>query len=105
MEENMNQFNQAPQQGGSGMSVAAMVLGIVAVVFNCCFYYISLPCGIVGLILGIVSLKKGNPGRGMAIAGVILSAISLVLFVILLVAGAALLANFPELESYMKSLS
>ncbi len=95
MENNMNQFNPNAPQGGAGLSIASMVLGIVAVLFNCCFYYIALPCGIIGLVLGIISLKKANPGRGMAIAGVILSAISLLLFVILLIAGAAILANMP----------
>ena len=95
MDENMYQFNQPQQQGGSGLDIASMVLGIIAVVFNCCYVHISLPCGIIGLILGIVSLKKGNSGHGMAIAGVVLSAISLVLYIACIILLAAGFASIP----------
>lgn len=70
-----------PQQGyqqpmnhsneGAGLAIASMVLGIVALVFSCCIYYISIPCAIVGLILGGVSLAKKQPGKGMAVAGLV----------------------------------
>ena len=36
--------------------------------------------GIVGLILGIISIAKDKPGKGMAVAGIVTSAIGIVLF-------------------------
>lgn len=57
-----------------GKSIASMVLGIVSLVFIC-FWYISIPCGIISIILGIIGKKEG--GKGMAITGIVLSAISI----------------------------
>jgi len=80
---------------GKGRSIASMVLGIVSVVFGCCFYYISIPCAIVGLVLGIISLRKKDDGRGMAMAGVITSIVSLALSIIVIVSAGAILAHLP----------
>ena len=48
----------------SGLAIASMVLGIVALCLSCCFYYVSIPCAVVGLILAAVSLK-GNIAIGL----------------------------------------
>lgn len=77
-------------EGGKGMAVASMILGIVSIVMLCCSQYISLPCAIIGLILGIVHKKK-NGKNGMATAGVVCSIISLVLSILLIIASAVLL--------------
>ena len=61
-----------------------MVLGIVSVVF-CCFWYISIVTSVIGLILGIISLKKEDAGKGMAITGVILSGIGVVIAIFMIV--------------------
>lgn len=76
---------QNKPQGSSGLSIASMVLGILALVFSC--LGLGWILGIIGLILGIISVYNKNPGRGMAIAGITTSAISIVLIVILLVIG------------------
>jgi len=77
--------NSAPAPGsypGKGMSVAAMVLGIIAMVIGWIpgVGWLGLPCAIVALILGIIGRKKakevGAP-TGMATAGVVLGIISL----------------------------
>jgi len=91
------EVNQTPQ-GGAGMSIAAMVLGIVALVFNCCTPYISIPCSIIGIILAALSLKGKKPGRGMAIAGLVCAIIALVLAVVVVATAGAFL-------EYAKSLS
>ena len=88
----------AGSEGGSGLGIASMVLGIVALVFSCCLYYVSLPCALVGLILGAVSLAKKKPGKGMAIAGLVCSIISIVPAIIVIVAGASL---WTEIQSLM----
>ncbi|MGW1781447.1 DUF4190 domain-containing protein [Streptomyces sp. NPDC002143] len=65
----------------NGVAIASLVLGIL------CF----LPA--VGLVLGIIALvqikKKGERGKGMAIAGSILSSVGLALWVLALATGGA----------------
>lgn len=73
------------QNGGKGLSIAAMVLGIVSVVF-CCVWYLSIPCAILAIIFGVIGKKRD--GRGMAIAGLVLGIIAIALYG-LLVAGVA----------------
>lgn len=62
----------------NGMAVASMVLGIVSVCIGI--------CAPIALILGLVALsqikKTGQPGKGMAITGVILGAIFTFLMII-----------------------
>jgi hypothetical protein len=79
--------------GGSGLAIASMVLGIVALVFSCCFVYLSIPCAIIGLILGAVSISGKKGGKGMAIAGVVCSIVSLIPSVIVILTGAALMSD------------
>lgn len=77
------QPNVQPVAQNNGMATASLIVGIVANV--CCGF----PAGIVALILGIIGLSKsktmcGN-GKGMAIAGIILGAISIVLSIVAMV--------------------
>lgn len=58
-----------------GMVIAGMALGIGSLVFFW-VWWLGLPAAIVGLVLSIVGMKKGQP-RGMAIAGIICAGISL----------------------------
>jgi hypothetical protein len=58
------------------MAVTSMVLGIVSVVLSC-LWFLAIPAAIVGLILGIINLKNKKGGKGMAIAGLILSGLGL----------------------------
>jgi hypothetical protein len=74
-------YEEDPVQNGStGLSIAAMVLGIVSIVLGCLF--IGILPGIIGLILGIVAIAKDKPGKGMAIAGVVTSAVGIVFFIL-----------------------
>jgi len=72
-----------------GLSVASMVIGLVSVVFFWTFL-----CPIVGLVLGIVGIRREPAGRGFAVAGLILNGVLLlipvVVLVFLLTAGVAL---------------
>ena len=103
-DELMDEMNQYPTptypQGGKGFAIASMVLGIVSIVFACCLWYISLVAGIVGLILGIMSVKQNRDGRGMAIAGIIMCAIAIVLAICVAVFWGVLIATYPELEQF-----
>lgn len=88
-----NQFGDTEKQGGMGFGIASMVLGILSILCSCCFYYLSIPLSIVGLILGAIAVHKKNRGRGMAIAGLVLSIISLGLGIVVMISGAALLSS------------
>jgi len=72
-----------PKEPTNGLAVTSMVLGIISIVF-CMLFYFSIPCGIAGLIFGIVA-KKNPAGRGVRIAGVWTSVIGLFLGVLILV--------------------
>ena len=41
-----------PEKDKRGFSIAALVLGIIAIVL-CCIWYISIPCGILAIIFGL----------------------------------------------------
>lgn len=75
-------YGYPTQQGGTnGMAIAAMICGI-------CGFACLVP-GLVGIILGIVSLpqikRNGQSGRGMAIAGIVLGGLWILGLVLLLV--------------------
>lgn len=86
----------------SGLAIASMVLGIVAICLSCCYYYVSLPCAVIGLILGGVALSKvkagTGEGKGMAITGLVLSIISIIPAIVVIYIGGSL---FAELQSMM----
>ncbi len=58
-------FDREPAKAGNGMAVASLVLGLLSL----CFGPIT---GLIGGILGLVSLRKPT-GKGLAIAGMLLS--------------------------------
>jgi hypothetical protein len=74
----------------NAMAVTGFILGILSITGCICCY--GFPCNIVGLILSIVGLNQinANPntetGKGMAIAGIILSALGLLIGIGLLIA-------------------
>jgi hypothetical protein len=78
------QYAPPPAQKGSGLAVAAMVLGIVAVVF-CWIPFLN----VLSIVLGVIALALGVPamisalhgkrsGKGMAIAGVVLAVVAII---------------------------
>lgn len=91
-------------EAGKGMAIASMVLGIVSIVMLCCSYWISVPCAVVGLILGIIHNKK-NGKNGMAIAGIVCSIVSLVLLVLLLIIAAVFMGAVGGVEGLNQMLN
>ena len=84
-----------------GLCITSLVLGIISLVF-CCVYVISIPCAILALIFGIIGVKSAT--KGMAIAGIITSAISLIIlifmFIFIIVLGVSIGLN----EEVMKEI-
>ncbi|MDR1999020.1 MAG: DUF4190 domain-containing protein [Frankiaceae bacterium] len=75
---------------GRGLAIASMVLGIASVVLFIAFFLAG-PAAIVGLILGIVGLRRmtapgaSRNGMGFAITGIVLSLIGVLLGTIMTV--------------------
>ena len=80
--------NQEPPKQSSGLSIASMVLGIISIV-SCCVACLSIPLGILAVIFGIIGVVKNQPGKGMAVAGIITGGISIAAVVVLYILIAA----------------
>lgn len=65
-----------------GFCISALVLGIIALVFFC-IWYVSIPCGILAIVFGIIGIK--TPNKGMAIAGLITGSIGLAISVLIII--------------------
>jgi hypothetical protein len=70
---------------GSGVAIAALVLGILGMI-RWCLPICGFPINLAGLILGIMG--QNSPNRAMAITGAVLSGIGLILTLINAVLGA-----------------
>lgn len=78
-----NQLDDQPK-GSSGLAITSMVLGILSLV--CCFVYCgSIPLAIVSIILGIIVLAKKKKGKSFAIAGIVTSAIGILMSIAILI--------------------
>lgn len=94
-------YDDVQYQKKDGKAIASLVLGIVGLVFFCCCSGIY--CSIPGLILGIVSKKERPQNNGMAVAGIILSAIGILvgLFIIVdYIFDFASISNLPNFDGY-----
>lgn len=71
----------SPRGGTNGLAIAAMICGI-------CGFACIVP-GLVGIVLGIVSLpqvkRNEQSGRGMAITGIVMGSVWIVVLVLLIV--------------------
>lgn len=83
------------QNSASGMSIASLVLGIIGIVIGCCYPVVGLICSIVGLVLGIQGYKQSNTGLG--IAGIVVSAIALLMDIIIWIIQAVFVGIFEAL--------
>ena len=104
--------NQPQKKGGSGMSIAGFVISLISLLCCCLGPYISIALSVLGLIfsiIGIVSSKKTGKANGLAIAGVVISVVSIIFWgtmvAIVLYLGEEgineILKNYPEYEKYM----
>jgi len=79
-----------------GLSIASMILGIIAIVLFA-VYYIALPCGIVGIVLGCISRSKAKQfgqKNSFATAGIICSSIGIALvFITLFIALSSIITD------------
>jgi hypothetical protein len=75
---------QPPQQRGSGLAIASLVLGILAVLLSWIpvVNVLALVVGVVGLVLGAIGIARSR--RTMSIVGVVLSSLAVVVSIITL---------------------
>lgn len=76
-------INEQSQNGSKSMAVTSMVLGIIALVICLCFI-LSIPLGIVSIILAIIVLVKKKNGKPFAITGLVTSIISILVSIVTL---------------------
>ena len=84
-QENVNNNNTTAnqqQKDKKGFSIAALVLGIVAIVL-CCVWYISIPCGILAIVFGTIGLRSSK--RGMSISGIVTGIIGIIISIFITV--------------------
>ena len=98
----MNQYGASPRPAGTGLGIASLVLGIVALLT--CWFVLGIVPGLVGLVLGIVALRKlgRTPGasKALPIIGIVLSVLAILASILFLVLFGALFGEFgPAMEA------
>lgn len=83
-------YDYSPPARGSGgdanaLAVISLVFGILSFPLLCCCY-LNIPASLAGIVCGAIGMQK-QQGKGMAIAGLILSIVSLLLFGGLVILG------------------
>lgn len=84
------------RQPKNGMSIASLVLGILACV-TFFIFFLSIPMGILAIIFGFIGRSKGS--KGMGLAGIILGAIAVVLTIVVIGIAANYCNNNPQAEA------
>jgi hypothetical protein len=85
----------APAKSGNGLGIAALVLGILALVgaFIPFLSYGAWFLGLIGLVLGIIGLVQKNKKKGTALTGTILSGVAILLSIIMSIVYTAAFAS------------
>ena len=89
----------APVVPGKGMGVASLVLGIISLVLFC-FLPVSMPCGLIAIILGAVGMmkaKQAGMSNGTATAGLVCGCIAIGLALLLSLIARSLLGELFEI--------
>lgn len=97
-EEQNNQTTSTPTNERKGFNITSMILGIIAIL-TFCWWYVSIPAGIIAIIFSIAG--KNDAGRGMGVAGLICGIIGLVLCIViyvLAIIGIAALGSAATLQ-------
>ena len=79
---NSKQNTNNMENDKKGFSIAALVLGIVAIVLSC-IWYISIPCAILAIVFGILGIKSSK--KGMSIAGITTGAMGMFICIAILI--------------------
>ena len=73
------------------MAIASLVLGIAALILG--ILVVGSLFGIVGIVLGVVGMSRaraaGGHGKGIAVAGTVLSGLGILFAIVVIIAGVA----------------
>jgi thiol:disulfide interchange protein len=100
-----NQYQQYPprRKKDNGLSIAALVCGIISVV-GCCLPYFTVVVAIAGIVLGILSINKHKDDKNLAIIGIVLSAVGILIGILALI-GLVAIFNSPDFwESFYEGM-
>lgn len=81
MSENIQNNQTATENQQSGLGIAGMIIGIIALLLSCIL--IGGFIGIIGLILSIIGVSQKNKKTGMAVAGIVLNVIAIIIMIII----------------------
>ena len=91
------------QKRKNGFSIASLVLGILSLAC-CCFNYMPLVLGILGVVFAVVDKKTNNTMNGMATAGMICGIVSIALSVLSIVTSLLFPVDEEFMQEYMQFL-
>ena len=102
------EYDPTPQNEGKAFGIVSLVCGIVSLPFICCTY-LGLIIAVTSIVFGILSITKKEDAKGMAIAGIICSSVSIVIIVISLIVFASLKSSdysimTEQLENVIENL-
>ena len=86
------------ENGSKGLSVAALIFGILGILCCC----MGFPFAIIGLILAIIALAKRKAGKGLAVAGLITSLITLIISTIVGVSMVPFMPYVGEMKEFFE---
>lgn len=72
------------KEKGKGLAITSLVFGVLSLL-SFWVIYISVPSMIIGFVASVNALKKRTAYKGMAIAGIVSSSISLSIMLVLIV--------------------
>lgn len=83
-----------PAKTGNGLAIAALVTGIASLLLLW-LWFVGIPLALVAIGLGVAALRRARRGvaggRGMAITGLVLGAVTVVIAGILVAVGVSIL--------------
>ena len=98
-------YASEPNANGSKVfAIISLVCGILAILCMCCGWF-GIILGVAAVVLGILSIKKEEDAKGMAIAGIVCGGIGLIVAIIVLVTAGALSSMDPDaITDYVEQL-
>lgn len=93
-------YRQTPYR--NPMATAAMILGIVSLVF-CSIFYIALPCGSLAVICAILSRGESRM-TGKSKAGIVCGICGIAATIVISVTAVYTVLNDSQMRSYMEQL-
>ncbi len=100
--DSFSQNNPQPNNA-SGLSIAALVVGIVGIILGCCSGLLGVICGIAALVMAIIGNKQSKTGLGTA--AFVIAIVCIVTSIISWILGVLMLANMETIVNELGTMS